>query len=82
MVVEKFVEFKEPGRKKKNLTQSRLRPVSPPAAAGLRLCVRFYPLFAIFLVALERAASRPRVRIASAKRGEKACPQLIRKQLR
>ena len=36
MVVEKFVEFKEPGRKKKNLTQSRLRPVSPPAAAGLR----------------------------------------------
>ena len=34
MVVEKFVEFKEPGRKKKNLTQSRLRPVSPFSYVG------------------------------------------------
>jgi hypothetical protein len=41
-----------------------------------------YLLLATRLLAPDPVARRPRVWMASANRGEKACPQLIRKQLR
>ncbi len=75
MVVDKGKEFKEFEEYKE---YEEYEETAPPDSSTELL----YRLLPICLGALDRAASWPRVRIASEKRGEKACPQLIRKQLR